>query len=123
MRWLLFTGVGLLAAVAMVPVTVIALNAPAPPIISMAAPLQATGLPEVPAARQFQARDGASLQYYAYLAEPDKVAVLIHGTAGPGTSMHPLAASLRAVGVTTYVLDVRGHGGSGRRGDIDYIGQ
>jgi pimeloyl-ACP methyl ester carboxylesterase len=80
-------------------------------------------LPEVPAPRQFQARDGTSLQYYAYPAEPDKVAVLIHGTAGPGTSMHPLAASLRAAGVTTYVLDVRGHGGSGRRGDIDYIGQ
>ena len=37
--------------------------------------------------------------------------------------MHILAESLRAAGVTTYVLDVRGHGGSGRRGDIDYIGQ
>ena len=109
----------------MVPVAVIALNAPIapPPIISGAAPLRATGLPEVPAPRQFQARDGVSLQYYAYPAEPDKVAVLIHGTAGPGTSMHPLAASLRAAGVTTYVLDVRGHGASGRRGDIDYIGQ
>src|SRR5882757_9343268 len=113
MRWLLFGGVGLLAAVLMVPVAVIALNAPAspPPMASMPAP------------RQFQARDGASLQYYAYPAEPDKVVVLVHGTAGPGTSMHPLAASLRAAGVTAYVLDVRGHGGSGRRGDIDYIGQ
>ena len=37
--------------------------------------------------------------------------------------MHPLAESLRAAGVTAYVLDIRGHGGSGRRGDIDYIGQ
>jgi non-heme chloroperoxidase len=37
--------------------------------------------------------------------------------------MHALAASLRAAGVTVYVPDIRGHGGSGRRGDIDYIGQ
>jgi alpha-beta hydrolase superfamily lysophospholipase len=78
---------------------------------------------DFPAARQFKARDGASLQYYAYPAAPDKVAVLIHGTAGPGTSMHALAEALRAAGVTAYVLDIRGHGGSGRRGDIDYIGQ
>jgi hypothetical protein len=48
---------------------------------------------------------------------------LVHGTAGPGTSMHALAEALRAAGVTAYVLDIRGHGGSGRRGDIDYIGQ
>jgi pimeloyl-ACP methyl ester carboxylesterase len=37
--------------------------------------------------------------------------------------MHALAESLRAAGVTVYVPDIRGHGGSGRRGDIDYIGQ
>jgi non-heme chloroperoxidase len=37
--------------------------------------------------------------------------------------MRALAESLRAAGVTTYVPDIRGHGGSGRRGDIDYIGQ
>src|SRR5882762_5923646 len=125
MRWLLFCAIGLLAAVAMVPVAIIAANPPAspPPMISMAVPERPASLPDVPAPRQFQARDGTSLQYYAYPAEPDKVAVLIHGSAGPGTSMHPLAESLRAAGVTAYVLDIRGHGGSGRRGDIDYIGQ
>jgi len=125
MRGLLFGAIGLLAAVAMVPVAIIAANPPAspPPMISMAEPERPASLPDVPAPRQFQARDGTSLQYYAYPAEPDKVAVLIHGSAGPGTSMHPLAESLRAAGVTAYVLDVRGHGGSGRRGDIDYIGQ
>ena len=123
MAKLLFGFVGLLALVAIFPIAVIALTAPAspPPMASMAAPFQQ--VQDVPAPRQFKARDGASLQYYAYPAEPDKVAVLVHGTAGPGTSMHPLADWLRAAGVTTYVLDVRGHGGSGRRGDIDYIGQ
>src|SRR5450432_3327031 len=116
---------GLLMVVAIVPVAVIAFDAPTspPPMASMTASLKQIDYGDVPAARKFQARDGASLQYYAYPAEPDKIAVLIHGSAGPGTSMHALAQSLRAAGVTAYVLDVRGHGGSGRRGDIDYIGQ
>jgi non-heme chloroperoxidase len=30
---------------------------------------------------------------------------------------------VQQAGVTAYALDVRGHGASGRRGDIDYIGQ
>jgi non-heme chloroperoxidase len=115
---------GLLVMIAMIPVVVIALNAPVSPpaMVSMAASSRQSK-PDFPAPRQFRARDGANLQYYAYPAEPDKVAVLIHGSAFPGTSMHGLAESLRAAGVTVYVPDIRGHGGSGRRGDIDYIGQ
>jgi non-heme chloroperoxidase len=117
--------IGFLVAVVIIPVAVIAFDAPTspPPMVSMAASLKQINRGDVPAPLQFRARDGASLQYYAYPAEPDKVAVLIHGTAGPGASMHALAQSLSAAGVTTYVLDIRGHGGSGRRGDIDYIGQ
>jgi non-heme chloroperoxidase len=37
--------------------------------------------------------------------------------------MNPLAKTLQAEGVTVYAPDLRGHGSSGRRGDIDYIGQ
>jgi non-heme chloroperoxidase len=123
MAKLLLGLVGLLALVAIFPIAVIALTAPAspPPMASMAAPFRP--VQDVPAPRRFTARVGNSLQYYAYPAEPDKVAVLVHGSAGPGTSMHLLAEALRAAGVTTYVLDIRGHGGSGRHGDIDYIGQ
>jgi alpha-beta hydrolase superfamily lysophospholipase len=108
----------------MIPVAVIAFSAPVspPPMASMEESLRQIAQ-DFPPPRQFQARDGASLQYYAYPAASDKVAVLVHGTAGPGASMHGLAEALRAAGVTAYVLDIRGHGGSGRRGDIDYIGQ
>jgi len=116
--------ISLMAVVAIIPVAVIALDAPSspPPMASMER-TSGPNVGDVPPPRHFQARDGASLQYYAYPAQPDNVAVLIHGTAGPGTSMHALAESLRAAGVTAYVLDIRGHGGSGRRGDIDYVGQ
>jgi non-heme chloroperoxidase len=116
---------GLLLMVAMIPVGVIAFDAPTSPpaMVSMARSLDRINVGDVPAPRQFRARDGASLQYYVYPAAPDRVGVLVHGSAGPGTSMHVLAEALRAAGLTAYVLDIRGHGGSGRRGDIDYIGQ
>jgi non-heme chloroperoxidase len=116
---------GLLMVVAIVPVAVIAFDAPIspPPMASMTASLKQINFRDVPAPRQFQARDGVSLQYYAYPAEPGRTVVLVHGSAGPGSSMHGIAQSLRAAGMTAYVLDIRGHGGSGRRGDIDYIGQ
>lgn len=34
--------------------------------------------------------------------------------------MHALAKALRDAGVSAYLLDIRGHGGSGRCGDIDF---
>ena len=37
--------------------------------------------------------------------------------------MHPMAKELSAAGFTTYALDIRGHGGSGDKGQIGYIGQ
>src|SRR5215469_7942504 len=115
----------LLFVLAMIPVTVIALTAPSssPPMASMAGPMSRVDFRDVPPPERFRARDGTRLQYYAYPAAPDKIAVLIHGTTGPGTGMRALAKALRDAGVSAYALDIRGHGGSGRRGDIDYIGQ
>jgi non-heme chloroperoxidase len=124
MRKLPFVLAGLLATIAMIPVAVIAFNAPtSPPAMASMASSDKQSEPDFPAPRQFRARDGASLQYRAYPAASNNVAILIHGSAFPGTSMHALAEALRGAGVTVYVPDVRGHGGSGRRGDIDYIGQ
>jgi pimeloyl-ACP methyl ester carboxylesterase len=124
MRKLLFVLLGLLVVGIASPVAVIAFSAPsAPPaMVSMAKSTEAGPL-DYPAARQFEARDGARLQYYAYPAYTRTVAVLVHASAGSGTGMHRLAEALRAAGITVYALDIRGHGGSGRRGDIDYVGQ
>jgi non-heme chloroperoxidase len=115
----------LLFVIAMIPVTVIALSSPSSPpaMTSMAGPLNRVNFEDVPTPQRLQARDGARPQYYAYPAAQNKVAALVHGSVGPGTGMHALAKALRDAGVSTYALDIRGHGGSGRRGDIDYIGQ
>ena len=115
----------LLVLLVMMPLAVIALSAPSSPqpMATMAGPLSRVNFNDVPVPEHFQARDGAGLQYYAYPAALDKVAVLVHGSVGSGTTLHALAKALRDAGVSAYVLDIRGHGGSGRRGDIDYIGQ
>ncbi|MGH6996968.1 MAG: alpha/beta hydrolase [Phenylobacterium sp.] len=91
------------------------------PAATEAAPpaLDQAGAPRL---SHFQARDGADLAYRAYPGGR-RVAILLHGSAGQSLTMNPLAKSLNAAGVSVYALDVRGHGASGPRGDIAYVGQ
>jgi alpha-beta hydrolase superfamily lysophospholipase len=51
------------------------------------------------------------------------VAILLHGSAGNNRNMTAVGDALAAAGVPAYAPDERGQGLSGRRGDIDYIGQ
>jgi len=82
--------------------------------------LDITGLP---ALSHYTARDGTQLAYRTYRGGGEQVAVLIHGTGTESSVMNALARTLQTAGATVYAPDLRGHGGSGRRGDIDYIGQ
>jgi alpha-beta hydrolase superfamily lysophospholipase len=80
----------------------------------------------MPALQRFSARDGTELAYRHYAARgpsSGRVAILVHGSSGSGIVMHTLADALAARGVATWVPDIRGHGGSGTRGDIGYLGQ
>ena len=80
---------------------------------------------DLPALSTMRARDGVSIAYRSYPAiGSGKVALLIHGSAGNSRSMHGLARALQsAKAATVYTLDMRGHGNTGKRGDIKYIGQ
>jgi len=81
----------------------------------------------LPALERFQARDGTWLGYRHYVASgpaTGRGAVFIHGSSGSsGTTNHALTAALGSRGVETWALDMRGHGASGTRGDIGYVGQ
>jgi alpha-beta hydrolase superfamily lysophospholipase len=80
----------------------------------------------MPALERLQARDGTGLAYRHYPARgvaAGRVAVLVHGSSGSSTSIHALADALAARGVETFAMDIRGHGASGARGDIGYVGQ
>lgn len=79
---------------------------------------------DLPPLGHYRARDGATLAYRAYLAAgATGAAILIHGSAGSSADMHEVAKAVRAAGIDAYALDVRGHGASGPRGDIAYVGQ
>lgn len=80
----------------------------------------------IPPLLYFQARDGSRLAYRHYVPrEPitGRGTVLVHGSSGSSVAMHPLAKTLAVRGVESFVPDIRGHGASGTRGDIAYIGQ
>jgi non-heme chloroperoxidase len=104
---------------------VLAFDAPVKPVplASISDPFAAVDFGDLPAMQHFTARDGTRLDYRAYAGGAAQVVVLIHGSSDNGNGMHPLAQALRDAGATVYVPGLRGHGNSGRRGDIDYIGQ
>lgn len=81
------------------------------------------GQSHVPPIQIYRARDGARLAYRAYPGRQDRIAVLVHGASGDSTTMNALARALSSAGITTFALDIRGHGDSGNPGDIDYVGQ
>jgi pimeloyl-ACP methyl ester carboxylesterase len=56
-------------------------------------------------------------------AAPKGSVIVIHGSAGRSDSMHPLAMALARAGFTAYAPDMRGHGESGAKGRISYVGQ
>jgi pimeloyl-ACP methyl ester carboxylesterase len=80
----------------------------------------------MPPLSRFSARDGTELAYRQYPARgaaSGRIAILVHGSSGSSVAVHALADALAAKGIETFAPDMRGHGGSGTRGDVAYIGQ
>ena len=95
-----------------------------PKLEAIAAPFRNVDFSKVPELKDYTARDGARLTYREYSKQHAKqIVVLVHGSSGSSLSMHPLAEYLQNQDMEVYSLDIRGHGNSGRKGDIDYIGQ
>ncbi len=88
-------------------------------------PFRAVDLSALPAASTYRARDGSQLVYHAYgpAGTAKGSVVLAHGSSARGSSMHVLACAFADAGYAAYALDIRGHGESGTKGQIAYIGQ
>jgi pimeloyl-ACP methyl ester carboxylesterase len=121
---------GVLSAVGvatLVLVAMIAVPLKSPPwLASVSDTARAVDRSTMPGVQRFAARDGTDLAYRHYPARAaavGRVAVLVHGSSGSSPSIHALADALAARGVETYAMDIRGHGSSGTRGDIAYVGQ
>ena len=62
--------------------------------------------------------------YAARGSSTGRAAIVVHGSSGSsGGTIHALSQALAAHGVETFAIDIRGHGASGTRGDIGYVGQ
>jgi pimeloyl-ACP methyl ester carboxylesterase len=97
-----------------------------PPLASIHTGALAIGYEGTPELSRFQARDGTWLAYRLYPARngaSDRLVILAHGSSASSDEMHDVARALADNGVTAVAIDVRGHGASGTRGDIAYIGQ
>ncbi len=97
--------------------------APPPPLASVYDNVRRIDHSGLPPLQRYAARDGTALAYRAYPGGAERVAVLVHGSTGMSANMNALAKTLAASGATVYAPDMRGHGESGRRGDVDYLGQ
>jgi len=97
-----------------------------PPMASISSPFRSVDFSGLPPLLRFDARDGEKLAYRRYAASGGAASgsvTLVHGSSADSASMHPLATALAREGFDVYALDVRGHGGSGPRGRIAYVGQ
>ena len=96
-----------------------------PPMTSINDPFKSVDFSDLPPASTFSAADGQLLAYRQYTpsgAVRGSV-TLIHGQSGSGISMHPLAKALAVACFKVFAIDVRGHGQSGTKGHIDFVGQ
>jgi alpha-beta hydrolase superfamily lysophospholipase len=97
-----------------------------PPMPSINDPFKHVDFSDLPEAGYYPARDGAKLAFRAYPAGGGAVkgsVVLVHGSSASGSSMHVMAKGFAAAGYAAYALDIRGHGASGTKGQIGYVGQ
>ena len=106
--------------------------APVAALDSINSPFKSLDYSAMPAVQRYPSRDGAALAYRHYpvaaaaapgATAPPRRIVLVHGSSASSRSMHPMAQALVAAGYAVDTIDVRGHGDSGTRGQIGYIGQ
>ncbi len=89
-------------------------------------PFKGVSFASLPALSRFTARDGVPLAYRAYalnITPARGSVVLMHGSSASSNSMHPMAHAFAQAGYAVFALDIRGHGESGTKGRIAYVGQ
>lgn len=106
----------------------IAFGGPAqlPPMPSVSDPFKSVDFSDLPPIQKFSGRDGAQMAYRAYgqtNAGGKGSVVIVHGSSSRSDSIHPLAKGFAQAGYVAYALDMRGHGASGEKGQVAYIGQ
>jgi predicted alpha/beta-fold hydrolase len=131
LRWSFRTALWALGIVGVVALTLtfmIAAPLVAPPELrSISAARGTVDLSTLPPVERFLARDGTTLGFRHYPPlgpATGRLALVVHGSSGSSANnIHALSWALAQRGVESYAIDIRGHGVSGTRGDIAYVGQ
>jgi alpha-beta hydrolase superfamily lysophospholipase len=101
-------------------------NPPAP-LASVSAPFAKVDFSDLPAPETIPARSGGAIAFRQWTVQstnaPERFVISIHGSSASSASLHPLGKALAAQGLPVYAPDIRGHGATGKRGDIDYASQ
>jgi non-heme chloroperoxidase len=117
-------GVVVASAAALAGMIAFGTGAPPKPLASIGDPFKAVDFSALPALEKLPARHGSPIAFrhwdVASQGTPERVVIAIHGSSASGSSLLPLAKALQARGFTVYAPDIRGHGDTGTRGDIDY---
>lgn len=123
-------GFALIAVIVVVGTTALALSlgrpSVPPSLKSITEPFAAVDYSDLPELSYYTARGSAILAFRYYGARsntPKGSVALVHGSAASSRSMHRMAKAFAMAGYTVYALDVRGHGDSGTKGHIAYVGQ
>jgi alpha-beta hydrolase superfamily lysophospholipase len=130
LRVFLIVVCGVLVAIvaALAGMIVFGTNTPAAPLASIIAPFAKVDFSDLPPVQTLPARGGTPIAFRVWREKPPSpdpqlVVIAIHGSSALSSSLHPLAKALSAEGIPVYAPDIRGHGQTGVRGDIDYPGQ
>jgi pimeloyl-ACP methyl ester carboxylesterase len=97
-----------------------------PELVSISKTARSVDRGTMPGLARYHARDGTELAYRHYPARGQvagQIAIVVHGSSGSSVAIHALSDAIAARGVDTYAPDIRGHGASGTRGDVAYLGQ
>jgi alpha-beta hydrolase superfamily lysophospholipase len=107
-------------------------GAPPKPLASIGDPFKKVDFSALPAVEQIPSRHASPIAFRHWDAAspsrpepgtPERVVIAIHGSSASSSSLHPLAQALLAEGFTVYAPDIRGHGDTGTRGEIDYANE
>jgi alpha-beta hydrolase superfamily lysophospholipase len=103
-------------------------GAPPEALGSLGAPFRNVDFSDLPAVQTLSVSNRSPVAYRAWLpsavnSEPPLVVIAIHGSSAQSASIHPLGRALSAEGIPVYAPDIRGHGATGVRGDIDYASE
>ena len=96
-------------------------------LASLGAPFRTVNFFDLPQPQKLETKHGSPIAYRVWpqnpAADAELVVIMIHGSSAQSASIHPLGKALSAQGIPVYAPDIRGHGDTGARGDIDYASE